>query len=82
MIIGEMSRLSEYLALHMRISLRICSHGYELMFFERREFLQTLYDCLPDKSRVLTGKKVVQIKETYNSVEVLLSDGTREKGTS
>jgi 2-polyprenyl-6-methoxyphenol hydroxylase-like FAD-dependent oxidoreductase len=50
------------------------------MFFERREFLKTLYKCLPNKSRVQTGKKVVQIKETYNSVEVLMSDGTSEIG--
>lgn len=50
------------------------------MFFERREFLQVLYDGLPNKSRVLLDKKVVDIKEEYNGVEVLLSDGTSEKG--
>lgn len=58
----------------------VLSHGYELMFFERREFLQTLYDNLPNKSRILLGKKVSDIKETYDGVEVLLADGTSEKG--
>lgn len=56
------------------------SHGYELMFFERREFLQTLYDRLPDKSKIVVGKKVTSVKETYDAVEVTLSDGTTEKG--
>ena len=50
------------------------------MFFERREFLQVLYDQLPDKSKIRLGKKVIDIVETYDGVEVFSADGTSEKG--
>ncbi|KAH8797727.1 hypothetical protein F5884DRAFT_150673 [Xylogone sp. PMI_703] len=56
------------------------NHGYELMLFERREFLQTLYDKLPDKTKILFNKRVTTVKETYDAVEVSLADGTAEKG--
>lgn len=56
------------------------SHAYELLFFERREFLQSLYDQLPDKSKIVNGKKVVEVLESHDGVSVLLSDGSREEG--
>lgn len=59
---------------------RCDSHNYELLFFERREYLQMLYDRLPDKSRIQFSKKVVDIKEFYNGVKVTSSDGTVEQG--
>ncbi|KAJ1337160.1 FAD dependent monooxygenase [Microdochium nivale] len=56
------------------------NHAYELLFFERREFLQSLYDQLPDKSKIVNGKKVVEVLESHDGVSVLLSDGSREEG--
>ncbi|TAQ89191.1 hypothetical protein B7494_g2482 [Chlorociboria aeruginascens] len=56
------------------------NHGYEIMLVERRKFLQVLYDCLPDKSKIRFGKKVRSITETYDGVEVFFADGTSEKG--
>lgn len=58
----------------------VASHGYDLMFFERRGFLQCLYDNLPDKSRVLHGKNVSHLEETSDGVKVFLTDGTSQKG--
>lgn len=39
-----------------------------------------LWQNLPDKSKVLFNKKVADIVENNNGVEVFLSDGTSEKG--
>jgi 2-polyprenyl-6-methoxyphenol hydroxylase-like FAD-dependent oxidoreductase len=46
---------------------------------ERREFLQTLYDGLPDHSRILFNKKVSSIKEDASGVDVTLTDGITER---
>ena len=47
---------------------------------ERREYLELLYESLPDKSKVLFRKKVKTIAEDAHKVEVLLDDGTSETG--
>ena len=47
---------------------------------ERREYLELLYENLPDKSKVLFGKKVKRIAEDAHKIEVLLDDGTSEMG--
>ncbi|KAL8976008.1 MAG: hypothetical protein Q9205_007905 [Flavoplaca limonia] len=56
------------------------NHGTELMLLERRGYLEVLWQNLPDKSKVLFNKKVANIVENDDGVEVFLSDGTSEKG--
>ncbi len=46
----------------------------------RRDFLHVLYEGLPDKSVIRTGLKITELNETSTGVEVMLSDGTVEKG--
>jgi 2-polyprenyl-6-methoxyphenol hydroxylase-like FAD-dependent oxidoreductase len=55
-------------------------HGYEFRSMERRLALEILYKNLPDKSKVLTGKKVTSIIETQQGVRVTLADGSYEEG--
>lgn len=56
------------------------SHGQDILLLERRQLLQTLYDYLPDKSRLRVGCEVKTIKQDKDGVEVILADGTVEKG--
>ena len=51
------------------------------MVFLRREFMQVLYDALPDReSRVLTGKKVVGVEQDDSCATVSCADGSVFKG--
>ena len=50
------------------------------MLLERRAFLRVLYDNLPRKDRVLTGKKLKNIVETPDQIEAFFEDGTSEVG--
>ncbi|KAI6087584.1 FAD binding domain protein [Hypoxylon rubiginosum] len=56
------------------------NHGQDILLFERRRYLRILYDGLPDKSRIRMGATVKDVKQTVDGVEVLLSDGSVEKG--
>ena len=56
------------------------SHGYGMLLIERRQFLQELYDNLPDKSYIKTNSPVYNIKQDANGVEVVLDNGDVEKG--
>ncbi|KAF1978068.1 FAD binding domain-containing protein [Bimuria novae-zelandiae CBS 107.79] len=55
-------------------------NGFECITMERRTFLRIVYDRLPDKSKVLTGKRVIDVEETDDGVLVKLQDGTIEQG--
>ncbi|PHH60640.1 hypothetical protein CDD81_1391 [Ophiocordyceps australis] len=48
--------------------------------FERRQFLQILYDALPDKSFIKTGVAVQDIEQFPDRVQVKLCDGSVETG--
>lgn len=39
-----------------------------------------MYDQLPDKTKMVNGKKVIEVHESYEGVSVLLDDGSREDG--
>jgi FAD dependent monooxygenase len=52
--------------------------GYPDLTLERREFLQILYDELPDKSKVQTGKKVKHVIDNDDEAGVELADGSIE----
>lgn len=50
-------------------------HGYPIVFLERRILVQTLYDHIQDKSKVLTSEKVVTVKNSPSHVTVTTSTG-------
>ena len=50
------------------------------MILERRAFLKALYNTLPRKDRILTGKQLKTIKESPDQIEVFFEDGTSEIG--
>ncbi|KAI5923971.1 hypothetical protein F4810DRAFT_710064 [Camillea tinctor] len=56
------------------------NHGRGFLPFERQEFLQILYDGLPDKSYIRTNARVEGIAQLQNSVEAKLSDSSTETG--
>lgn len=56
------------------------NHGSSLLVLERREFLQILYDQLPDKSYIKTSSGVKGFKEITGGVEVTLVNGDVERG--
>jgi 2-polyprenyl-6-methoxyphenol hydroxylase-like FAD-dependent oxidoreductase len=56
------------------------NHGSDMLLLERRNFLQLLYDNLPDKSHVRLGSKISDIKHTDEGIEVHLANGDVEKG--
>jgi hypothetical protein len=43
---------------------------------ERRKFLEVIYDKLVDKSRIQTGRRVVDVIDSEDGIEVKLEDGT------
>ena len=56
------------------------STGYTTLTLERRAFLQTLYDQLRDKSKVIERSRVENIIEENQLVRVVLGDGTEHVG--
>ncbi|KAK9414811.1 putative FAD/NAD(P)-binding domain-containing protein [Seiridium unicorne] len=56
------------------------NHGSGMLLLERREFLQILYDGLPDKSHIRTSSPVKDIRHFADRVEVTLSNGEVEMG--
>ncbi|KAJ8096591.1 hypothetical protein POJ06DRAFT_286786 [Lipomyces tetrasporus] len=56
------------------------NHGHDIVPLERRQFLQILYDNLPDKGYIRTGCAAKEITQFVSGVEVKLSDGTVEIG--
>ena len=55
-------------------------NGFEAITMERRNFLRIVYDQLPDKSKILTGKRVTGMVDHEDGVRVELQDGTVEDG--
>lgn len=47
---------------------------------ERRDFLRILYEQHPDQSRILQGRRVIDVVDTDDSISVELHDGTVEEG--
>ncbi|KAL2861483.1 hypothetical protein BJX68DRAFT_251485 [Aspergillus pseudodeflectus] len=54
--------------------------GYPLAFLRRREFLATTYNAHPDKTKILTGKDVVELKGLSDRVCAVTSDGSVYEG--
>ncbi|KAK7993863.1 hypothetical protein PG989_007244 [Apiospora arundinis] len=55
-------------------------HGQDILLLERRQLLRVLYNCLPDKTPIRTGTEVKSVTQNSDMVEVVLGDGTVEKG--
>lgn len=55
-------------------------NGYNFLNLERRAFLQTMFDCLPDKSVIRTQRRITEIIEKESGIKVVLADGTEEYG--
>ncbi len=56
------------------------SNGYACTTFERRRFLEIIYNQLPDKSYIKTGKRVCDVIDREDGVTVYLTDGSVEEG--
>lgn len=54
--------------------------GYDMRTLDRQEFLQKLYDLLPDKTKVHEHARVEAIEDNGSSVRVSLSDGREFSG--
>lgn len=61
-------------------NLTIASHGIGFYPLERQNFLQILYDGLPDKSFIRTNAGVEDVAQFADRVEVKLKDGSVEVG--
>ncbi|KAL7914936.1 hypothetical protein GGI35DRAFT_435620 [Trichoderma velutinum] len=59
------------------------SHGIRPVAFHRAEFVQSLYDQLPEevKPKILTGKKVLDIQSGEKEVKVVCDDGSIYEGS-
>ncbi|KAL3461597.1 hypothetical protein BJX64DRAFT_260526 [Aspergillus heterothallicus] len=50
--------------------------GYAGLWCDRSTILQTVYDHIVDKSRLLTGKRVASVRHLEDGVEVTTADGS------
>ncbi|KIA75410.1 monooxygenase [Aspergillus ustus] len=55
-------------------------YGYPSLWVGRRELLQSLYDCMSDKSKLLTDKRVASVRHFEDAVEVTTTDGSTYRG--
>jgi 2-polyprenyl-6-methoxyphenol hydroxylase-like FAD-dependent oxidoreductase len=70
---AALSTLNTLLTLAIRL-------GYPFTFMDRQFLLQTLYDNLGDKSKVLLNKRVSRVEQGHEGVTVYCRDGTSYKG--
>lgn len=54
--------------------------GYPFAFTDRQYVLETLYNNLKDKSKVLVGKKLTTVRQHASGVTVICEDGTSYTG--
>ncbi|KAB8217940.1 hypothetical protein BDV33DRAFT_232460 [Aspergillus novoparasiticus] len=55
-------------------------HGYPVIFLTRQQALDVLWNRLPDKRCVLTGKKVVEMQQSSTEATVQCLDGSTYTG--
>ena len=55
-------------------------YGYQVGFLPRRELLEVLYKHVPEKSKVLPGKRVVKVVHSDTGVRVITKDGEEFAG--
>ncbi|KAI9928584.1 hypothetical protein ASPWEDRAFT_180185 [Aspergillus wentii DTO 134E9] len=54
--------------------------GYKMCFLDRRQLVQTLYDNLKDKSKVLVSREIFKIEQLDGQVRIITKDGTAFAG--
>lgn len=57
-----------------------CRHGYPVILIERRTLVDTLYQNLQSKDKVVLQKRLVQIEQTNNGVRAITKDGSEYAG--
>ncbi|KAI8661051.1 FAD-binding-3 domain-containing protein [Fusarium keratoplasticum] len=55
-------------------------HGYPMIFLDRQTLIQTLYDNIRDKSKIVANKRVTTVNLGENGVTVLASDASMFQG--
>ncbi|CAO3660846.1 unnamed protein product [Umbelopsis ramanniana] len=55
-------------------------HGYTINFMERKDLLAVMYAAQPNKSKLLTNKRVDKVEQGDNGVKVTTSDGSEYEG--
>ena len=55
-------------------------HGYPAGFLPRQKLLELLYSHVPDKSKLLPGKRVSRIVHSETGVRVITQDGEEFQG--
>ncbi|KAF4452829.1 hypothetical protein F53441_4383 [Fusarium austroafricanum] len=69
------------LAQHQEMDQRLIErHGYPMVFLDRQMLIKILYDNIEDKSKILTNKRVVQVKLIDSGFEAITSDRTSITG--
>ncbi|TLD08105.1 hypothetical protein PspLS_12128 [Pyricularia sp. CBS 133598] len=56
-------------------------HGYPNLFMNRQWLMQSLYDHLKEKDRVLLGKRVTRIDQIHGAARVYTEDGSVFEGS-
>jgi 2-polyprenyl-6-methoxyphenol hydroxylase-like FAD-dependent oxidoreductase len=56
------------------------SSGYPFVFMDRHFLLQTLYDAITDKSKILLGKRISRVDHSGEGISVQCRDGTTYHG--
>ncbi|KAF9770271.1 hypothetical protein IL306_012209 [Fusarium sp. DS 682] len=65
------------LAQHPEMDERIVErHGYPMVFLDRQMLLKVLYNNIKEKSKILTGKRVIKTKLVNGGIQAVTSDGT------
>ncbi|KKK13518.1 hypothetical protein ARAM_006151, partial [Aspergillus rambellii] len=55
--------------------------GFPLAFLTRKRFLEVVYECLPDKKKVLTEKKVIEMRRLKSGICAVTHDGSVYEGS-
>ncbi|PWY91990.1 FAD/NAD(P)-binding domain-containing protein [Aspergillus sclerotioniger CBS 115572] len=55
-------------------------HGYPWVWMDRKSLLEVLYDHIADKSKLLTGKRLVSVTHTETGDVVVTADGSTYAG--
>ncbi|PYH93622.1 DUF747-domain-containing protein [Aspergillus ellipticus CBS 707.79] len=55
-------------------------YGYSMLWMDRKTVLEVLFDHIADKSKLLTGKRVVNVTHTDIGVDVATADGSTYSG--
>jgi FAD dependent monooxygenase len=55
--------------------------GYSVAFLARTEFLRIAYESYPEKTKVITGKRVTEVKHCQGGICAVTDDGSVYQGS-